>query len=112
LIETTADDFCYALGLGTNSTIAFLQTLHNDALGMGWIPIPIVPRKRWPKMKKKPRRAVTLAEHNLMVESLSDSEWCLYLLEFRSAGRKRRSPQVKSGSRCVCQKCRRHLSAD
>jgi hypothetical protein len=35
LIETTADDFFEALKLGTDSTIAFLQTLHNDALGMG-----------------------------------------------------------------------------
>jgi hypothetical protein len=31
----------------------FLQTLHNDALGMGWIPSPILPRKLRPKMTKK-----------------------------------------------------------
>jgi hypothetical protein len=37
LVETTADDFFHALSIGTNSTLAFLQTLHNDALGMGWI---------------------------------------------------------------------------
>jgi len=53
LIETTADDFFEALKLGSNSTIAFLQTLHNDAVGMGWIPSPILPRKLWPKMKKR-----------------------------------------------------------
>jgi hypothetical protein len=53
LIETTADDFFAALKLGSNSTIAFLQTLHNDALGMGWIPSPVLPRKLWPKMQKK-----------------------------------------------------------
>lgn len=41
LVETTADDFFHALSMGTNSTIAFLQTMHNDALGMGWIPSPI-----------------------------------------------------------------------
>jgi hypothetical protein len=29
--------FFEALKLGTSSTIAFLQTLHNDALGKGWI---------------------------------------------------------------------------
>jgi hypothetical protein len=37
LIETTADDLLEVLKLGSNSTIMFLQTLHNDALGMGWI---------------------------------------------------------------------------
>jgi len=47
------------LKLGSNSTIAFLQTLHNDALGMRWIPSPIVPRKMWPKMSKKGKRAIT-----------------------------------------------------
>jgi integrase len=79
LIETTADDFFHALSIGTNSTIAFLQTLHNDALGMGWIPSPILPRKRWPKMKKKPRRAITATEHEKLLAGTSDSEWRLYL---------------------------------
>ena len=79
LVETTADDFLHALSLGTNSTNAFLQTLHNDALGMGWIPVPILPRKRWPRVRKKPRRAITAAEHDRVIMSLSDSEWSLYL---------------------------------
>jgi integrase len=87
LVETTADDLFHALSLGTNSTIAFLQTLHNDALGMGWIPTPILPRKRWPKMQKKPRRAITEMEHNLMVEGVGHTEWALYfqLLWFTGA---------------------------
>ena len=72
LIETTADDFFEALKLGTNSTIAFLQTLHNDALGMGWIPAPILPRKMWPKMKKKEKRAITEAEHITLMAAVDD----------------------------------------
>jgi integrase len=79
LIETTADDFFHALSLGTNSTVLFLQTLHNDALGMGWIPGPILPRKRWPKVQKKIRRAVTEAEHQTLVTAVTDPEWRLYL---------------------------------
>ena len=67
LVETTADDFFQVLSIGTNSTVLFLQTLHNDALGMGRIPAPILPRKRWPKVQKKIRRAITEAEHKLMV---------------------------------------------
>jgi hypothetical protein len=56
LIETTADDLLHAMSIGTNSV--HLHTLHNDALGMGWIPGPILPRKRWPRVVKKVRRAV------------------------------------------------------
>jgi len=78
LIETTADDFFEALKLGTGSTIAFLQTLHNDALGMGWIPSPILPRKLWPKMKKKDKRAISETEHIILLAAV-DEEWRLYL---------------------------------
>ena len=77
LIETTADDLLEAMKLGTNSTIAFLQALHNDALGMGWIPSPILPRKLWPKMKKKAKRAITEAEHITLMGAV-DEEWRLY----------------------------------
>jgi hypothetical protein len=48
LVETTADDFFHAISIGTNSTVPFLQTLHNDALGMGWIVCPpIDERNTW-----------------------------------------------------------------
>lgn len=79
LVETTADDFFHVLSLGTNSTVLFLQTLHNDALGMGWIPGPILPRKRWPKVAKKIRRAVTEDEHHRLTAAIPDPEWKLYL---------------------------------
>jgi integrase len=77
LIETTADDFFEALKIGKSSTIAFLQTLHNDALGMGWIPSPVLPRKMWPKMQKKGKRAITEAEHIILMGAV-DEEWRLY----------------------------------
>jgi integrase len=77
LIETTADDLFAALKLGSKSTIAFLQTLHNDAVGMGWIPGPILARKLWPKMKKKGKRAITEAEHITLMAAVDD-EWRLY----------------------------------
>ena len=79
LIETTADDFFDAMKLGTNSTIIFLQTLHNDALGMGWIPAPILPRKLWPKNQKKNKRAITESEHAAVIKAVGDEEWQLYL---------------------------------
>jgi integrase len=79
LVETTADDFFHAISIGTNSTVPFLQTLHNDALGMGWIPSPILPRKRWPKTMKKLRRAITAEEHETVLAALTSAEWRLYL---------------------------------
>jgi integrase len=77
LIETTADDLFHAMKLGSNSTVAFLQTMHNDALGMGWIPSPILPRKMWPKIRKKEKRAITEAEHLTLMAAVDD-EWRLY----------------------------------
>lgn len=77
LIETTAGDLLEAMKLGSNSTIAFLQTLHNDALGMGWIPSAILPRKLWPKMQKKDKRAITEEEHITLMGAVDD-EWRLY----------------------------------
>lgn len=77
LIETTADDLISAMKIGPASTIAFLQTMHNDALGMGWIPAAILPRKLWPKMTKKAKRAITEAEHITLMGAVDD-EWRLY----------------------------------
>lgn len=78
LVETTADDFSHALSLGKSSTIAFLQTMHNDALGMGWIPSPILPRKMWPRIQKKDKRAITETEHIILLAAVNE-EWRLYL---------------------------------
>jgi integrase len=79
LVETTADDFFHALSIGASSTLPFLQTLHNDALGMGWIPGPILAPRRWPKAKKKIKRAITEEEHHGLIAAISNSEWRLYL---------------------------------
>jgi integrase len=79
LVETTADDFFHVINLGKNSTLTFLQTLHNDAVGMGWIPSPILPRKRWPQVKKKARRAISEKEHQKLLEIIDSHEWRLYL---------------------------------
>jgi integrase len=79
LVETTADDFFHVMSMGTNSTLTFLQTLHNDAVGMGWIPSPILPRKRWPQIKKKARRAISEQEHQKLLAAIDSPEWRLYL---------------------------------
>ena len=78
LLETTADDLLAALKLGPSSTTAFLQTMHNDAMGMGWLLAPILPRKLWPKTSRKPKRAITETEHITLLSAVDD-EWGLYL---------------------------------
>jgi integrase len=79
LIETTADDILHAIGIGPKSTIIFLRTVHDDALGMNWLPAPILAPKLWPKMHKKKKRAITLAEHETLCGAVGDQEWGLYL---------------------------------
>lgn len=68
LIEANAEDLLRALDEGTVSTNVFLRRMHNYALDMNWLPLPIIPRKRWPKIKHQDKRAITLDEHTRIIE--------------------------------------------
>ena len=74
LIETTSEDFLAVIKAGGNSTQTHLKALHNFALGMGWLPWEILPKKLWPPVRKKPRRAITLEEHERIVEGGATDE--------------------------------------
>lgn len=63
LIETTGEHFFAVLECGTISTNMFLRRLHNFAVGMHWLPWPVLPKLQWPAVKHKVRRAITLEEH-------------------------------------------------
>ena len=63
LIETNGEDFRQILTQGAASTNHFLRCLHNLALGMGWLPGPIIPPKLWPVVKTKTKRGITQNEH-------------------------------------------------
>ena len=45
VIETTADDLMKILKAGGVMTNAYVRGLHNLAVGLGWLPMPIVPPK-------------------------------------------------------------------
>ena len=45
------------------STNIYLRRIHNFALDMNWLPWPVLPKKRWPEVVFKEKRAITLAEH-------------------------------------------------
>jgi integrase len=67
LLETTANDFLRVLENGGVMTHTFLRCVHNLAVGLGWLPWPILPAKLWPTVKTKPKRSITVEEHHLIV---------------------------------------------
>ncbi len=69
LVETTGDDFRRILNDCGSSTNHFLRCLHNLALGLGWLPGPIIPPKLWPEPKFKKRRGITPEEQQIILSS-------------------------------------------
>jgi integrase len=46
----------------------FLRHLHNYATGMHWLPWPVLPKRRWPAVQHKERRAITFEEHQRIIK--------------------------------------------
>ena len=74
VVETRPEAFFAALNGGTVSTNVYLRRLHNYALDMTWILQPVVPRRQWPKIHFKDKRAITLEEHQRIVEREKNPE--------------------------------------
>ena len=79
LMETTADDFFAVFKEGKVSIIHFLKRLHNFALTIGWIAVPIVAPYLWPKYEPKDRRGITRDEHESILAKEKKAEWKLFL---------------------------------
>jgi integrase len=79
LMETTTDDFLAVFNDGKVSIVYFLKRLHNFALSLGWIAIPIVAPYLWPKYEPKDRRGITQEEHQTILTTEKNAEWKLYL---------------------------------
>ena len=67
LIETQAEHLLGALERGTVSTNVHLRKLHNFCLDMNWLPWPVIPKRQWPRVQFKEKRAITLAEHEQII---------------------------------------------
>jgi integrase len=67
ILETRAEHFLRALERGKVSTNVYLRRIHNFALAMNWLPVPVIPRRQWPDVYFKEKRAITLAEHRAIV---------------------------------------------
>jgi integrase len=74
ILETQPAHFLQILEAGTVSTNVFLRRIHNFALDMGWLPWPVLPKKRWPKIRFHEKRAVTWSEHQAIVANESNPE--------------------------------------
>ena len=74
LIQTTSDDFRTVMKRGTKSTNRALRTLHNFALGNGWLHWQIIMAKQWPECPKKSKRAITYEEHQKMIDADGNDE--------------------------------------
>ena len=67
IIETQADHLLACMKAGTVSTNILLRELHNYCLAMNWLSWPIIQRKFWPKFEYKPKRAITMEEHQMII---------------------------------------------
>ena len=68
LIETQAEHLLHVMQDGKVSTNVYLRQLHNFALEMNWLPAIVVPRRQWPAVHYKEKRARTagwFAKENL-----------------------------------------------
>lgn len=63
IIETQPEHLLACMKAGTVSTNVLLRELHNYCLAMNWLAWPIMPRRLWPKIVYKPKRAITADEH-------------------------------------------------
>jgi integrase len=67
LIETHGEHLLDVLRTGTVSTNAFLRKIHNFALDMNWLPASVIPKRQWPAIRYKEKRAITLKEHERII---------------------------------------------
>jgi len=67
LVETSAEHFLKVLKCGTVSTNVYLRRAHNYAVGMHWLPWPVLPKLHWPPVQYKEKRAITFEEHQKVI---------------------------------------------
>lgn len=79
LLETGSEHFLAVLQSGTVSTNVFLRRFHNFAIGMHWLPWPVLPRLQWPAVEHKDKRAVTFEEHQKIIAREKNPEMNAYL---------------------------------
>ena len=77
--DTTGSDFLELIQKGGQMTQVYLAALQTLALDIGAIGHHILPKKHWPKIHKEQKRAITEAEHRMLVSNLRTWRWKLFL---------------------------------
>lgn len=75
LLQTRGEHFLRVLEAGGVSTNSFLRRIHTFALDMDWLPWPVLPKKRWPALKFKAKRAITAEEQQKILAAEANPEW-------------------------------------
>ena len=74
LLETTVEDLLAVLRDNRVSIIHFLKRLHNYAVSYGWLAMPILAPRLWPKPRFKPKRGITPTEHQAILAAEKNPE--------------------------------------
>ena len=81
IIETPGELLLTVMQTGTVSTNVYLRRLHNFCVDMNWLPWPLVPKRQWPAVKFKEKRAITLEEHQkILAAEVNPERKALYQL--------------------------------
>ena len=81
IIETKGESLLKALHLGTVSTNVYLRRLHNFCVDMNWLPWPLIPKRQWPAVRFKDKRAITWEEHcRIVAREQNPERKAFYLL--------------------------------
>lgn len=81
LIETQGEHLLAVLRAGSVSTNAFLRKIHNFAVDMNWLPATVIPRRQWPAIHYKEKRAITFEEHQkVLAAEVNPERKALYQL--------------------------------
>jgi len=74
LIQTASSDLLAVVHANGNCVAHYLRRLHNLALGLGWLPWPILAKRAWPKIQSQSKRAITAEEHAAVIASEKNGE--------------------------------------
>jgi integrase len=87
IIETKAEALLTAMRAGTVSTNVYLRRLHNFCVDMNWLPWPLIPKRQWPAVRYKEKRAITLDEHQrILAAEVNPERKLLYQLCWHLGG--------------------------
>ena len=74
LMETRLEHFTKALETGRVGVNISLRRLHSFAVDTAWLPWPVMPKKRWPKILSGDKRGLTVEEHRQIIAAERDEE--------------------------------------